>query len=121
MESPTPSRPKFAIIKTRTRFLGLTLDECIQAFFGGNAFVAVVVLGLITVFLFKEGSGFFGQNRDNLELYRRSGLEYVDHMRQQEENHTALTRYLFDLRVRAFTHYTKEEGLDNAEPNHRLR
>ena len=120
MESPPTPPPNFAIIKTRTRFLGLTWDECIQAFFGGNAFVAVVVLGLITVFLFREGAGFFGQNRENLELYRRSGLEYVDHMRQQEEDHTALTRLLFDLRVRAFQHYTNVEGLELAEANRRL-
>ncbi|WP_221031012.1 phosphate ABC transporter permease subunit PstC [Actomonas aquatica] len=116
----TTTRPKFAITKTRTRFLGLTLDECIQAFFGGNAFVAVVVLGLITVFLFREGAGFFGQNRANLELYRKAGLEYVDFMRQQEEDHTALTRYLFDLRIKAFQHYTQVEGMELADANRRL-
>lgn len=113
-------RPEFAIRKTRTRFLGLTLDECVQAFFGGNALVAVVVLGLITVFLFREGSGFFTQNRANLELYRKGGLELVDHLRHQEESHTALTRYLFDLRVRSFTHLQKEEGLDLTQINARL-
>ncbi len=114
------SRPAFAITKTRTRFLGLTLDECIQAFFGGNAFVAVVVLGLITVFLFREGAGFFRQNQENLELYRKAGLEYVDFMRQQEEDHTALTRYLFDLRIRAFKAYTEGEGMSLADANRRL-
>ena len=36
------ARP-FRIRKQRTHFLGLTLDECIQGFFGGNAFVAVYV------------------------------------------------------------------------------
>ncbi len=117
---PSSSPPEFAITKTRTRFLGLTLDECIQTFFGGNAFVAVVVLGLITVFLFREGAGFFAQNRSNLELYRKAGLEYVDLFRLQEEDHTALTRYLFDLRVRTFTHYTETEGLELAEANQRL-
>jgi len=115
----SPAR-EFAIIKRRTRFLGLTLDECIQAFFGGNALVAVVVLGLITVFLFREGSGFFAQNRANLELYRHAGLEYVDHLRRQEQDHTALTRYLFDVRVRAYTHFAETEGLDIAEINNRL-
>ncbi len=120
MDSTSATRPTFAITKTRTRFLGLTLDECIQAFFGGNALVAVVVLGLITVFLFREGAGFFAQNRANLELYRKAGLEYVDYMRQQEEDHTALTRYLFDLRIRAFQHLTEVEGLELAEANRRL-
>jgi len=112
--------PEFAIRKTKTRFMGLTLDECVQVFFGGNALVAVIVLGLITVFLFKEGAGFFTQNRANLELYRKGGLELVDHLRHQEKAHTALTRYLFDLRLRSFKHYQEEEGLGIAEINERL-
>lgn len=112
--------PKFAIIKTRTRFMGLTWDECIQAFFGGNAMVAVLVLGLITVFLFKEGSGFFAQNRSNLEVYRHAGLEFVDHLKTQQDDHTALNRYLLDLRLRTFQHYTKVEGVEMAEANDRL-
>ena len=110
----------FVISRSRTRFFGLTLDECFRAFFGGNAFVAVVVLGLITVFLFREGIGFFAQNRENLEVYRRAGLEFVDHLKAQEEAHTALTRQLFALRVAAVSHYTEEEGLDLAAANARL-
>ena len=96
---PDPPSP-FPITKARTHLLGLTFDECIQVFFGGNAVMAVVILGLITFFLFKEGASFFGQNRENLTVYRRAGLEYVDFMRQQEQDHTALTRYLSDLRLR---------------------
>ena len=117
---PSTDRPEFAIRKTKTRFLGLTMDECIQAFFGGNALVAVIVLGLITVFLFREGSGFFKQNQSNLEVYRTAGLEFVDHLKHQEEDHTALTRYLFDLRVRMFKHLTEVEGVSLAEANQRL-
>ncbi|HEY0968587.1 MAG TPA: phosphate ABC transporter permease subunit PstC [Opitutaceae bacterium] len=115
----TESKP-FAIHKTRTRFLGLTLDETIQAFFGGNAFVAVIVLALITLFLFKEGSEFFTQNRNSITVYRQAGLEYVDFMRQQEQDHTALTRYLFDLRMRAIRQSTEVEGLSLADANARL-
>ncbi len=111
---PAPARP-FAIRKERTRFLGLTLDECIRAFFGGNAFVAVIVLALITVFLFREGSAFFGQNRDALRTYRLAGLEYVDIMRQQEQDHTALTRYLFDIRLRAVKKLATTQGLSAAD------
>ena len=104
--SPPPQKP-FLIEKKRTRFLGLTLDETIRAFFGGNAFTAVVVLALITIFLFREGSAFFGQNRESITLYRQAGLEYVDYMRTQQEEHTALTRYLFDIRLRAVKHMTE--------------
>lgn len=108
--APLPPERPFLIQKTRTRFFGLTLDECIRSFFGGNAFVAVIVLALITVFLFREGSEFFTQNRDSLRTYRQAGLEYVDIMRQQEQEHTALTRYLFDIRMRVVREMTASEG-----------
>ncbi len=115
------AEPKpFEIKKARTKFLGLTLDETIQSFFGGNALVAVIVLALITLFLFKEGAEFFTQNRACMPVYRRAGLEYVDFMRQQEEDHTALTRYLFDVRMRAIRHATEVEGLSLADANARL-
>jgi phosphate transport system permease protein len=114
-------QPKpFVIHKERTRFFGLTLDETIRAFFGGNAFMAVVVLALITIFLFREGSAFFGQNRASITLYRTAGLEYVDYMRAQQEGHTALTRYLFDIRLRAVRHLTENEALSVAEANAKL-
>ncbi|HYD82948.1 MAG TPA: phosphate ABC transporter permease subunit PstC, partial [Opitutus sp.] len=116
---PAPDRP-FVIEKARTRFFGLTLDEIIKAFFGGNALTAVVVLALITLFLFREGADFFGQNRDSITVYRRAGLEFVDIMRRQVEDHTALTRYLFDIRMRAVRHYAEEESLPVAEANARL-
>jgi phosphate transport system permease protein len=99
---------RFAIIKKKVRLLGLTVDDCIKAFFGGNAIVSVVVLALITYFLFREGSGFFGQNRQNLQVYRQAGLEFVDHIRRQQEDHTALTRYLSDLRLRTLNHHLNE-------------
>src|SRR3954462_9183057 len=93
--------PSFALHR-RTSFLGLTSDQCVKAVFGGNALVAVVVLALITVFLFREGFGFFGQNQQNIATYRQAGLEYIDFMRAQVEDHTALNRYLGDLRLRQF-------------------
>jgi phosphate ABC transporter, permease protein PstC len=116
----TETRPAFAITKARTRFFGLSFDECIQTFFGGSALVAVLVLGLIVVFLFREGAQFFSQNRQNLEVYRRAGLEYVDYIRQQESAHTALTRYLADVRLRALTHFTQTEQLPLGDANARL-
>ncbi len=119
---PPESTPPgtFRIGKARTRFFGLTLDEIIKAFFGGNATVAVVVLALITIFLFREGFDFFSQNRHGMRVYRLAGLEYVDYMRQQEQDHTALTRYLSDVRLRTLQHYTTTEGASIAEANARL-
>ena len=57
------------------------------------------VLTLITIFLFREGSGFFGKNLANLQLYRQAGLEYVDIIRGQAEKQTALSRQLGDIRL----------------------
>src|SRR5690242_21794961 len=73
-------------------------DNLIKTFFGSNALVAIVVLGLITIFLFREGFGFFGQNLRNIRLYRRAGLEYVDVARQSANAHAGLSRALNDIR-----------------------
>src|SRR5215207_7954607 len=97
--------PGFVIHKKRVRLLGLTTDDCIKAFFGGNAIVSIVVLALITYFLFREGAGFFSQNRRNLEMYRQAGLEYVDLIRVQADDHSALGRYLGDVRLRTLNYY----------------
>jgi phosphate transport system permease protein len=117
--APASASP-FLIEKKRTRFFGLSLDQIIKAFFGGNAFMAVVVLALITLFLVREGADFFGQNRESITIYRKAGLEFVDIMRQQLDDHTALTRYLFDIRMRAVGHLTEEEKLSVADANARL-
>ena len=76
----------------------MTSESAIKSFFGSNALVAIVVLMLITIFLFREGFGFFGQNLANLRLYRRAGLEYVDIIRDQAQQHAALSRKLGEIR-----------------------
>ena len=119
MSEPISTAPPavFAVTKKRLRLLGLTLDDTIKAFFGGNAIMAVVVLALITVFLFREGFGFFRQNRENLRIYREAGLEYVDFIRAQQDDHTALTRYLSDLRLRQLNYFMQEKKLPLEEAN----
>jgi len=79
------------------------IERGIRYFFGGNAIIAVVVLALITIFLFREGFGFFGENLRNLRLYRSSGLEYVDIIRAQAAQHAVLTRSLNRIRLREFS------------------
>ncbi len=78
----------------------LRIDHFIKWFFGSNALLAIIVLALITLFLFREGAEFFPQNLQNLRNYRLAGLEYVGLMRDQIEAHTALNRSLQDLRLR---------------------
>jgi phosphate transport system permease protein len=73
-------------------------DDLIKVFFGSNAFVAIVVLALITLFLFREGFGFFGQNLRSIRLYRHAGLEYVDIMRGATDGYAGLSRELNRVR-----------------------
>ena len=89
-------------MKNPTRFdrKRLRSDHLIKWFFGSNALLAIVVLALITLFLFREGAEFFPQNLQNLRNYRLAGLEYVGIMRDQVEAHTTLNRSLQDLRLR---------------------
>ncbi len=90
------------------RFLGLDFDAAIKYFFGGNAFIAVVVLALITIFLFKEGFGFIAQNRRNLQVYRQAGLEYMDIMRARIDSHTKLGRQINAARLNLFKDLQKQ-------------
>ena len=77
-------------------------ERAIKYFFGGNAAVAIVVLTLITIFLFREGFGFFGENLRNLRVYRTAGLEYVDIIRAKANEHAALVRSLNQIRLQEF-------------------
>jgi phosphate transport system permease protein len=78
--------PRLSILPEKTASRRrITTEAAIKGFFGSNALVAIVVLALITIFLFREGFGFFGQNLASLRLYRRAGLEYVDIIRAQAE------------------------------------
>lgn len=93
--APTPSLFRGKETAKRRR---LSTELAIKTFFGSNALVAVIVLTLITIFLFREGFGFFEQNLQNIRLYRRAGLEYVDIMRAQADGHAALVRWLNRIR-----------------------
>src|ERR1700753_687493 len=110
----TPVIPRSASVsdallnRHRWRFLGLTLDDIIKYFFNGNAVVAIIVLALITIFLFREGIGFFGKNLHNLRIYRLAGLEYVDFIRHEIDQHTGLVRDLNEARLAQFEKLTAE-------------
>jgi phosphate transport system permease protein len=97
--TPVPSFDAAQDQRRRTRRL---IERAIKYFFGGNAIVAVVVLALITIFLCREGFGFFGANLGNLRVYRSAGLEYVDIIRAKAEEHSALTRSLNFIRLHQF-------------------
>ncbi len=83
----------------RRRVLRLTLDAWVRTFFGGSAMVTILVLGLIMVFLFREGAGFLPEHHRSLTLYRRTGQEFVDAIRAPLADHQALNRYLGRVRA----------------------
>ncbi|MFC5050109.1 phosphate ABC transporter permease subunit PstC [Rubritalea spongiae] len=60
------------------RLFGLCKQDAIRYFFGGNATLAILVIGLIIFFLVYHSYSFFPQYRDKLELYRKSGQEFTD-------------------------------------------
>jgi len=49
-----------------------------RLFFASNALGAILILGLITLFLFVEAIGFFPGYRKDLQTYRNSGMEICD-------------------------------------------
>lgn len=98
MEVIAPAPPILAEQRV-SRSRRIATERAIKAFFGSNALVAIVVLALITVFLLREGFGFFGENLKNLRLYRTAGLEYVDIIRDQSQRHAELVRALNRIRT----------------------
>src|ERR1700679_1979561 len=84
-------RPLKEAISTRGRSFipGLNTDELIKYFFGANASISIIVLGLIMLSLFQQSigfnpaQGFFGQNYRNLLVYRQAGLEFVDIIKKE--------------------------------------
>src|SRR6478752_8905046 len=116
MPATTENAPVLARLPTRVAllrkprgwFFGLTGDQFVKYVFQGNAAISIVVLGLIIFTIFSDAIGFLPQNNANLVLYRRAGLEYVDYLRAQVTSHSAISRYLADIRQRELARLPKE-------------
>src|ERR1700744_811440 len=104
-----------SIKRKKGSFFGLNFDQVAKYFFLANAFVAVVVLGLLTFFLCHEGAGFFPQYWRSLVLYRKSGKEYVSYIKAAMDDHAALSRYLQDLRGREMKALEKTKSADETK------
>lgn len=83
----------------KLRLFGRDRDGWIQLFFEGNAAISIIVLFLIVFTLFREAAGFMPGNRQNLEVYRRAGLEYVDILKRQTDTYAGLGRQLGAIRL----------------------
>lgn len=104
--------PSFS--RRRIVLFGKDSDSIIKSFFGSTATVAIFILALITIFLFKEGAGFIEQYHKSLKEYRLSGLEYVDILKENRESYTALTQYATDIRSE-WINELKSQGLSQKE------
>jgi len=104
---------------SRFQFLGLNSGDFIRYFFGSNAFMALLILALITIFLFKEGAGFFGQYREDLTVYQRAGLQYVDIVGEQTGDYIALKQFYDKIRNDQITVFY-DEGMEFSEVKDKL-
>lgn len=107
------------LTKRRGWFFGVTGEEFAKFIFRGNATVSIVVLALITFTIFKEAAGFIPANRENLQVYRLAGLEFVDLLRGQVTSHSAIGRYLTVVRLEQFQKLTRQ-GVAPAAANEAL-
>lgn len=117
-----PSRPptrEALLTKRRGWFFGLTGEQVARLVFQGNAAVSIVVLALITFTIFRDAVGFIPQNRENLATYRLAGLEFVDLLRTQVTDHSAISRYLSSVRMEQFGKLTRA-GVAPAAANEQL-
>lgn len=85
--------------------LHLTSDGSVKGFFGGNAYLAIIFLLFICLFLLKAAIGFFPGYRVELSEARESGIEFVNVIKQETVGFTALKRkmevaYIAEKRVR---------------------
>ncbi len=109
-------RPLKEAISTRGRSVipGLTKDDVIKYFFGANAWISIVVLGLIMLSLYGQSiglnpvDGFFGQNYRNLLIYRQAGLEFVDIIKKETSDLDQLSSYLSAARLEELKHLLAE-------------
>lgn len=95
--SESPARPPLRSLLVRSRkhtVLGLDPQKVIKNFFGANASVAIIVLVLIMVFLVREGIDFLPTYRQELETYRRAGLEFCDIIQTPLKQHQQLSSSL---------------------------
>ena len=70
--------------------LNITTDGVVKGFFGGNAYLAILALLFICVFLLKSGLGFVPGYRVELSEARVSGIELTNKVRYEVTGYTAL-------------------------------
>ena len=94
------------------RYLGLDLQSWIKGFFGGNAGLSIVILFLICSFLVLEAIRFFPAHHKGLELYRKSGQEFVGHVIKETDGYQELVSWTNQAYFQEFDErFGKERGI----------
>ncbi|MGJ8695412.1 MAG: phosphate ABC transporter permease subunit PstC [Verrucomicrobiaceae bacterium] len=76
--------------KKGRRILGRDLQDWIKGFFGTNAALSIVILGLICFYLIREAIMFFPSHHEEMTLYRQTGQEYVGYIIDEVDGHTEI-------------------------------
>lgn len=78
--------------KRGVSLLGLrfTVDGIVKGFFGGNAYLAIIFLLFICLFLLRAAVGFFPGYKTELREARQSGVEFVNVIKEETAGYTAL-------------------------------
>lgn len=83
----------------------MTVDGTVKGFFGGNAYLAIIFLLFICLFLIRAAIGFFPGYRVELSEARQSGVELVNLIKEESAGYTALRQkmevaYIAEKRAR---------------------
>lgn len=95
----TSALQKALMGQRRWKLFGLAADDYIKYFFAGNAWVAIIVLFLITISLFGQAYVFFPRQYDNLQVYRLAGMEYVDILRDRLDDFKRIRHVVTQARL----------------------
>lgn len=78
------------------RLMGLNFgkDGLVKGFFGGNAYLAIIFLLFICIFLWKSAIGFVPHYREDLSDARISGIEVSNLLNEELKGHQALYNLL---------------------------
>ncbi|MCG8526633.1 MAG: phosphate ABC transporter permease subunit PstC [Opitutales bacterium] len=102
------------ILSPSPKFWGIRTEQWIKVFFFGNAWMSILILFLIAVFLFREGASFFSLRNGSHQLYRRAGLEFVEEFKLTQEHFTSIYRYLNEVRTNQIN-ILREKGMSFQE------
>jgi phosphate transport system permease protein len=100
-------RPLREALLTRGRSIvpGFSREKLIKYFFGANAWISIVVLGLIMLSLYQQSvgfdpaHGFFGLDYRSRLVYREAGLEFVDIVKQESVDLDDIGTFLAAVRL----------------------